>query len=83
MAHARELIVIHDNYNLGEFSEISFVNNKIFRSVRQYLARKDSQETNLSNCFDRLWLNSDLVVCHTGPKICLFYVTKNNTYHII
>ena len=51
---------MNNNKGLGEYSESGLEhNNKFLRFFRQSLARKTSQETNLQDCIERLWLKSD------------------------
>ena len=69
LAHSWELIEINDNHGLGEYSETRLENNKFLRYFRQYLARKNAQESNLADCIERFWLKSDPGVRHDGPKL--------------
>ena len=69
LAHSWEIIEINNNTGLGDYSETGLEhNNKFLRFFRQFLARKTSQETNLQDCIDRLWLKSDPRVRYSGPK---------------
>ena len=64
---------MNNNQGLGDYSETGLEhNNKFLRFFRQCLAWKTSQETNLQDCIERLWLKSDPKVRDAGPmKICL------------
>ena len=69
LAHSWELIEMNNSCGLGECSETGLENNnKFLRFFRLCLSRKNSQETNLQDCIDRLWLKSDIVVRNSGPK---------------
>ena len=58
--HTWELIQANDNFGLQEFSESAIEGNmKFLRFYREFLARKLSQHSNLSDCFTRMWLKSD------------------------
>ena len=72
LAHSWEIIEMNKNQGLGDYSETGLEhNNKFLRFFRQILARKTSQETNLQDCIERLWLKSDPKVRHDGPiKMC-------------
>ena len=60
LAHSWEIIEANNNYSLGEYSESGLEhNNKFLRFFRLSLARKNSQETNLQDCIERLWIKSD------------------------
>ena len=77
LAHSWELIEINDNYGLGEFSETGLeYNNKFLRFFRQYLAKKNSQESNLADCIDRFWLKSDPGISYAGPNY-FFEMSQN------
>ena len=84
LAHSWELIEINDNYGLGEFSETGLeYNNKFLRFFRQYLARKNSQESNLADCIDRFWLKSDPGIRYAGPKKYYSRCHKVDYHHTV
>ena len=72
LAHFWEIIEMNNNQGLGDYSETGLEhNNNFLRFFRQCLARKTSQETNLQDCIERLWLKSDPKVRYAGPmKLC-------------
>ena len=60
LAHSWELIERNDCRGLKNFDESGLeANNKILRTVRLNLARKTSQNDNLKDCVNRMWLGSD------------------------
>ena len=63
LAHSWELIQHNDGHGLGNLDESGLeACNKILRSIRKTLSRKISQEANLRDTLNRLWLASDPVV---------------------
>ena len=78
------LIEINGNCGLGEYSETGLENNnKYLRVFRQHLARKNSQESNLTDCLNRFWLKSDPCIRNAGPKKYCSRCTKMNDHHTI
>ena len=70
LGHSLELLQVNDNHGLGKFSEQGLENNnKILRFFRKNLSRKCSQYANLSDCFSRLWLQSDPVIRRCGRQV--------------
>ena len=68
LAHSCEIIAMNNNQGLGNYSETGLeYNNNLSRFFRQCLARKTSQETNLQDCIERIWLKSDPKVRYAGP----------------
>ena len=66
--HSWELIELNADCGLKNFDETCLeANNKILRLIRLKLARKTSQNTNLHDVINRLWLGSDPKV----NNICL------------
>ena len=63
LAHSWELIQHNDGHGLGNLDESGLEGcNKILRSIRKTLSRKISQDANLTDTLNRLWLASDPVV---------------------
>ena len=84
LAYSWELIEINGNCGLGEYSETGLENNnKYLRFYRQYLARKISQESNLTDCLNRFWLKSDPCICHCGPMLYCSRCNIINVHHTI
>ena len=70
LAHSWELITANDDVGLGAFTESGLENNnKFLRFYRQYLARKNNQYSNLSDCLTRLWLQSDPGIRAAAPRV--------------
>ena len=83
LAHSWEIIESNNNCGLGEYSESGLENdNKFLRFFRVSLARKTSQETNLQDCIDRLWLKSDPGIQYAGPKKQCSKCKKNDHHTI-
>ena len=72
LAHSWELIKENDAKGLGEYTEGPLENNnKFFRFNRQFLARKFSQKTNMTDCLTRGWNISDPLAQSIEPrKLC-------------
>ena len=63
LAHSWELIQYNDGHGLGNLDESGLeACNKILRTIRKTLSRKISQDANLTDTLNRLWLASDPVV---------------------
>ena len=63
LAHSAELIAANKSNGLGTLSEEALENNnKNIRKYREQLSRKTTQEDNLSDVFNRLWLKSDPIL---------------------
>lgn len=63
LAHSWELMDMNDAHGLKSLDESGLEgNNKILRKIRTKLARKTSQQDNLTDCLRRLWVSSDPVV---------------------
>ena len=66
-------------------------NNKNLRYFREYLARKKRQKTskkketktNLADCINWFWMNSDPVVIHDGPENDCLLCWKVKTHNRI
>ena len=66
LGHSWELIEMNDGCGLKNCDESGLeANNKILREVRLKLSRKTSQQDNLEDVMNRLWVGSD-------PKINIF-----------
>ena len=60
LGHSWEMIENNGDHGLRCLDEAGFeANNKVLRSVRMKLARKTSQEDNLTDVINRMWLLSD------------------------
>ena len=63
LAHSWELIQHNDGHGLGNLDESGLEGcNKILRCIRRSMSRKISQDANLTDTLNRLWLGSDPVV---------------------
>ena len=63
LAHSWELIEMNECRGLKCFDESGLeANNKILRSIRLKLARKNSQTNNLTDTINRLWIGSDPII---------------------
>ena len=81
LSHSHELIDANKNCGLGKFSEQGLENNnKFLRFFRKTLSRKCSQEDNLTDCFSRLWLQSDPIIRVSGRKVKLCKHCKEATH---
>ena len=84
LSHSPELIDANDNHGLGDFSEQGLENNnKFLRFFRKTLSRKCSQEDNLSDCFSRLWLQSDPLIRVSGRKTKSCRYCKQNSHFTV
>ena len=63
LCHSWELMQHNNGYGLANLDESGLEGcNKIVRCIRKTLSRKVSQETNLIDTFNRMWLTSDPVI---------------------
>ena len=63
LAHSWELIYHNNSFGLRNLDKSGLEGNvKILRSIRRSLSRKSSQDANLYDILNRLWLGSDPVV---------------------
>ena len=70
LSHSSELIESNNSTGLGKFSEQGLENNnKMLRFYQKFLSRKCSQHANLTDCFTKLWLQSDPIIQRLGRKI--------------
>ena len=84
LSHSRELIDTNNYHGLCNFSEQGLENNhKFCRFFRKTLSRKCSQEDNLSDCFSRLWLQSDPIIRKSGRKAIFCGYCKNTTHFTV
>ena len=74
LAHSWELIKHNNSCGLANLDESGLEGcNKIVRCVRKTLSRKTSQQDNLIDTLNRMWLASDPVVNHkrlSGKPFC-------------
>ena len=60
LAHSWELIELNDGMGLGNLDEAGLEGcNKILRKIRIQLSRKNSQNSNLIDTLNRMWVASD------------------------
>ena len=63
LAHSWELIKLNNGFGLGSLDESGLEgNNIILRGIRIRLSRKTSQNNNLTDTLQRMWLGSDPLV---------------------
>ena len=74
LAHSWDLIRHNDGHGLGNFDEAGLEGcNKILRCIRKSMSRKISQDANLTDTLNRLWLNSGPVLnaeCLKAKPFC-------------
>ena len=80
LAHAWELVLSNGGQGLGEYTESGLEhNNKFLRLYRSRLSRKISQEANLEDCLQRLWLKSDPGIREASVKMkCKLCATEGH-----
>ena len=69
LEHSAELIETNNCQGLGVFSESGLeCSNKISRLIRISLSCKTSQIENLSDCLNRMWVRTDIIVLTAIPN---------------
>ena len=70
IAHSWEVIERNDGYGLGTLDEAGMeACNKVLRNIRIKLSRKCSQDDNLQDIINRMWVTSDPVVNVERSKV--------------
>ena len=80
IGHSSEVIERNDGYGLGTLHEAGMEScNKVLRNIRITLSRKCSQDANLGDVINRMWMTSDPLVNAGRSKHSVVYALRRVT----